>query len=185
MRNPAQWTPWLAAIALGLLAACLLARSLWLSWQRRRRLRGQVLDAQASERAAVRLVEKSGYRVESTQVSRQWTLWANGEPLHVRLRADMILRKGKQRFVADVKLGQQASQLRTIATRRQLLEYRMAYDVDGVLLIDMAREAIVRVEFALPARNPEAVALFQPRTLAWAIAIAATLVATVQWLQLP
>ncbi len=40
-----------------------------------------------------------------------------------------------------------AAAVTTRATRRQLLEYAYTYGLDGVLLVDMEAERIVRVEF--------------------------------------
>ena len=141
--------PWLVALVFGLLLLGSIVLRAARGWVRRRGLRAQVLDAQKSERRAARLLQRRGYQIEALQPSQSWTLWANGEPLEVLLRADLLVRKGGRRFVADVKLGERAARITTVATRRQLLEYRIAYGVDGVLLIDMAREAIVEVEFAL------------------------------------
>jgi hypothetical protein len=40
--------------------------------------------------------------------------------------------------------------LSSAATRRQLLEYRLAFDVDGVLLVDVETGEVSEVEFNLP-----------------------------------
>jgi hypothetical protein len=68
----------------------------------------------------------------------------------VELRADLIVEKGGARFVAEAKTGAAAPRLTTAATRRQLLEYLIAYQVDGVLLVDAEAEEIHCVEFPLP-----------------------------------
>jgi hypothetical protein len=56
-------------------------------------------------------------------------------------------------LVAEVKTGEVAPRLSTAATRRQLLEYRVAFDVDGVLLVCPERGTIQRVDFLLPTKN--------------------------------
>ena len=56
-----------------------------------------------------------------------------------------------ERLVAEVKTGEAAPSLATAATRRQLLEYHVAFAVDGVLLVCPERGAIHRIEFSLPA----------------------------------
>ena len=46
-----------------------------------------------------------------------------------------------------MKTGPRATRITTAATRRQLLEYRVAYDVNGVLLVDMDKEQIHEIGF--------------------------------------
>jgi hypothetical protein len=60
------------------------------------------------------------------------------------------------RLVAEVKSGKIAASLACAATRRQLLEYRLAYDVDGVMLVDMAAGRVHEVRFP---RLDDAIAL--------------------------
>lgn len=71
----------------------------------------------------------------------------DGRHRPVELRADYLVRRGSERFVAEVKTGRVAPCLATAATRRQLLEYRLAYAADGVLLVDMAQRRIHEVVF--------------------------------------
>jgi hypothetical protein len=61
-----------------------------------------------------------------------------------------VVAGGGLRYVAEVKTGAFAPRLETAATRRQLLEYRIAFDVDGVLLVDADAERVRLVEFPLP-----------------------------------
>ena len=68
----------------------------------------------------------------------------------MELRADLVVHGRGRRWVADVKTGAEAPRLTTQATRRQLLEYRVAYEVDGVLLVDMEEGVVHTVDFDLP-----------------------------------
>jgi hypothetical protein len=56
--------------------------------------------------------------------------------------------------VAEVKTGTLAPRIETATTRRQLLEYRVAFAVDGVLLVDADAGTVRRVEFPLPLARP-------------------------------
>jgi hypothetical protein len=77
------------------------------------------------------------------------------------------------RYIAEVKTGRAAVRLDTAATRRQLLEYRVAFDVDGVLLVDAEAGEIRLVEFPLSRGRPG----YDARALgAWATVLAALLV---------
>jgi hypothetical protein len=127
----------LSALLLGLLFS-------WLWWRllrawRRWRLRRQGRRARRGERDAEGLLEALGYRVLERQARQRWTLWVDEEELEVELRADLLVERDGQLWVAEVKTGKFAPLLTTAATRRQLLEYAFAYDCDGVLLVDMER----------------------------------------------
>jgi hypothetical protein len=73
----------------------------------------------------------------------------------MELRADYLVEGRGERLVAEVKTGELAPQLATAATRRQLLEYHVAFAVDGVLLVCPEEGAIHRVEFSLPGARGE------------------------------
>jgi len=79
-------------------------------------------------------------------VPGQWTVHADGEPMEVSLRADLLVTRNGRRYVAEVKTGRAAPRLDCAATRRQLLEYRIAFGVDGVLLVDAESDRVIVVE---------------------------------------
>src|SRR5262245_45038780 len=70
----------------------------------------------------------------------------------MELRADYLVEQNGQLLVAEVKTGDEAPNLETAATRRQLLEYYVAFAADGVLLVCPERGAIHRIVF--PGRLP-------------------------------
>jgi hypothetical protein len=144
---------WLLALVAGLLLA--LAVSGMRSALRRRRSRLRMARASWGESRAVTLLADAGYEVVAAQVREQWCLAVDGEELAVNLRADYLAEKEGARFVAEVKTGRDAPRLHTPATRRQLLEYRMAFDVDGVLLVDAELGRVHRIVFP-GLRRPEA-----------------------------
>ena len=132
------------------LALVLLFQNGWL-WLRRARRRWR---AKRRSRRAVRgeveaesSVKKHGYDVVERQVDTTWTIHIDGDPVEINLRADLLLSRGSQSFIADVKTGKSAPRITTASTRRQLLEYTFAYPVDGALLIDMESETLSRVDF--------------------------------------
>lgn len=145
---PGQTWTWLIAglgLVLGLQGA--------VAWLRRLVRRSRVLrrarDAQAGERDAASLLHSLGYRVLEAQPRAQLSLRVDGRPVEVELRADYLVQAGSTRLVAEVKTGALAPNIRTAATRRQLLEYRLAYGVDGALLVDMETGRTQRVDFPL------------------------------------
>jgi len=98
------------------------------------------------ERLAMRLLAKQGYRLVDTQVRAVSVVLVDGEPQEFEVRADAIVDKGRRRFVAECKTGQ-GGRVSNRSTRRQLLEYALTYDVDGVLLVDATQRTIVEVAF--------------------------------------
>lgn len=109
------------------------------------------------------LLRESGYEVLGAQLETDYSLMVDGEPQLVQLRADYLVSRRGLTYVAEVKSGRKAPQLANSATRRQLLEYSIAYGVDGVLLVDATACRIHRVEFpsrqVLRARNGGAIPL--------------------------
>jgi hypothetical protein len=162
---PREWLAACAVVALLLLLRQALAR-----WAARWRLRRRMQRARQGEREAPGWLEALGYTVIGSQVSGGYTLSVDGESAAISVRADFIVERAGLRYVAEVKTGLAAPRIQSQATRRQLLEYRMAFSVDGVLLVDAEAQRVHVVCFPLglaPATAPL-------RPLGWLIA--ATLV---------
>lgn len=115
-------------------------------WTRRRRWS----RARVAESDAPRILAEFGYEVLGTQVRGEYTLTIDRAPVSVSLRADFIVARQGQQYVAEVKSGRMAPLLSTSATRRQLLEYLVAFPVDGVLLVDAEKRRIHEVRFPVP-----------------------------------
>jgi hypothetical protein len=99
------------------------------------------------EKRAVKLLEKAGYTIEADQAPGEVRVEVDGKVQAFKLRADfMVTCKGK-RYVVETKGGKTAASLGTATTRRQLLEYAIAYDTDGVLLVDAARGEVHTIDF--------------------------------------
>ncbi|MFW6057241.1 MAG: hypothetical protein ACOC9W_00155 [Persicimonas sp.] len=133
------------AAILILLVIARAARRSYRSWRATSRSKGAV----RSEKAAATLLERHGFTVLDSQVAATWTVRIDGEPHDIEIRADHLVESAGRRYIAEVKTGAQAPQITNSATRRQLLEYRCAYEVDGILLVDMQRLEIRVVEFDL------------------------------------
>jgi hypothetical protein len=78
----------------------------------------------------------------------------DGAPHAVELRADYLVARDGREYIAEVKTGEAADSLSNSATRRQLLEYQLAFAVDGILLVCPERGRIHAIEFpGLPASD--------------------------------
>lgn len=157
-----------AAFVLAASLLCCLVLLAWLrgAW-RRRRMRRRLARASAGEREAVALLADHGFVVEAAQVTGSYTLDVDGVHIPVALRADYMVTRGRERLIAEVKTGRLAPRLDTPATRRQLLEYQHAFDVDGVLLIDADGRSVRRIGFSCSSRGGRAL-----RSIAWTCLIA-------------
>ena len=138
-------------VAACVVLASMLAGSRMQRWRERRRRtqsssRRQRI-AQQGEDGAAAVLRKAGYSVVDTQPEHTWLMWIDGQPHEVSLRADFVVERSGRRYVADAKTGAVAPDPTSRGTRRQLLEYRRAYDVDGVLLVDMEQRRVIEVEF--------------------------------------
>lgn len=147
-----------------LLAAIAMA-ALWLfyvltqrlgAWRRSLRARRRGARAVQGERDAESLLEAEGFEILERQLRRTWTLACDGEATEFELRADLLVLREGQEYIAEVKTGSRAPDLRNAATRRQLLEYALAYESPTVLLVDVEGDAIHEVCFPLPQAEAEA-----------------------------
>ena len=116
-------------------AAALITRRLSRALDRRARRR-RARRAASGETESEALLEAAGYRIVDRQVAGGLTLLIDGEPVRFDLRADFVVERLGERFVAEVKTGDLAPRIEYAPTRRQLIEYLLAYDVNGVVLVD-------------------------------------------------
>lgn len=145
-----------AILLVALLAGALLAlvlsrlvRGARGSW----RAKARAARAGAGEDDAEELLRAAGFTIVARQVRTWWAPLVDGEPHETELRADYLVEADGALLVAEVKTGDEAPRFSTAATRRQLLEYHVAFalahGVDGVLLVCPERGTIHRVEFPL------------------------------------
>lgn len=139
----------LAAVAGGLfIALTLVALALFTrKWARSRVARRRAARALRGERRAAGLLSRHGYRLRDAQLAITYSPALGGRGFPVALRADYLVSRGGRRYVAEVKTGERAPSLSHAPTRRQLLEYSVAFDVDGVLLVDVEAGSVEEVVF--------------------------------------
>ncbi len=126
--------------------------ALWLArllrrWRGSARAKRRAARAGAGEDAAAQLLTDAGFTIIERQARVVWAPLVDGEPLAMELRADYLVECGDELLVAEVKTGEEAPSLETAATRRQLLEYHVAFAADGVLLVCPERGTIHRIVF--------------------------------------
>lgn len=147
LRELPDWGLLALLLALVAFGALLLWRVLRvLSWLRMWRYR---TIGSRGERKAEELLTRAGYEVLDRQVTRRYPVLVDGTAREVLVRADMLVRKSGRTYVAEVKAGWIASNPLHTPTRRQLLEYEVVFDVRGVLMVDVPRKRVLRVEFPI------------------------------------
>ena len=149
--------PWWAGVVLGgVLLVLWRARGSWRAGGHERAIKRRQRIAEQAEHDAAGVLRARGYHIIDDQVEHSWTVWLDGQAHTIDLRADYLVSRGPRRYIAEVKSGRSAPSISTAATRRQLLEYRVAYPVDGILLVDMEAVEIHVVDFGeqVQARQP-------------------------------
>lgn len=163
-----------AALAYALLQALFLALR---RWSKRRRMTIRMERAARGEERAEGWLEELGYVILGAQVLAEHSVRVDDRTVTIALRADYLVARQGARYVVEVKTGALAPRIETSATRRQILEYRIAFEVDGVLLVDGETGKVHAVTF------PALDRLAPPRTRSWGLpasfAVAAAIVAAV------
>ncbi|HAR61889.1 MAG: hypothetical protein DKM50_08030 [Candidatus Margulisiibacteriota bacterium] len=107
----------------------------------------QKILSQKAEIAGAQLLQDKGFEVVEYQSAKNISIHVNNTEHSYRICADFLVQKDEYRFVAEIKNGLQNADISNIQTRRQLLEYYLAYDVDGILLVDMLNRNISLIQF--------------------------------------
>ena len=144
-----DWRLLVAAFALALFLVLVLARR-WGAWRRSRRAKRRGARAVRGEHDAEALLQGQGYEILDRQISKPWLVERDGEPVEFLLRADLLVRKDDRTYIAEVKTGDLAPNLSNAGTRRQILEYSIAFASPTVLLVDVERSKIHEVHFPSP-----------------------------------
>lgn len=134
-----------------LVASCLLlggliyhfVTSCYRNWNINRRFkRGAV-----AEKNAVKFLRHHGYKILAAQLEETITVYVDGQPQKSKVRADFLVKRGWKKYIVEVKSGQQGT-VKLPNVRRQLLEYKLVYQPDGVLLLDMEHRNLQEIRFA-------------------------------------
>ena len=99
-----------------------------------------------SERKAIKLLIKKGYKIINQQLTTKGYLYENGNRVDYKVRPDFMVTKDKVTYIAEIKTGLSAS-IETINTRRQLLEYSKLFNSSKVILVDISKKEIKIIEF--------------------------------------
>ncbi|MEA2022383.1 MAG: hypothetical protein U9N08_07910 [Candidatus Caldatribacteriota bacterium] len=100
-----------------------------------------------AEKEAEKLLQKKGYTIVDIQKSKP-ILITIGDKIHRYLiRIDYLVRKNGKVYVVEVKSGEKNPYITNRETRRQMLEYYLAYQPNGIILLNMRNKSISEVKF--------------------------------------
>ncbi len=140
---------WIAITALVVVVLYLVLVLVWTRGRAGRQSRRRQRRADRGEKGARRVLRRAGYKIIHTQPPGTWPVIVDGQRRETDVRADYIVTRHRRTFVVDVKTGDKAPNPTYPPTRRQLLEYLIAYDADGVLLVDMEQGRVIEVDFPM------------------------------------
>ena len=138
---------WVIAFVCALALVCLLAARALERRRSRSLARRRWARAAAGEALAEDLLAERGYARGRRQAGGVGWSDCWGAPPPGAVPPDLRVVRDGRRYVAEVKTGASAPLLTNAATRRQLLEYCVAYQVDSVLLVDVEAQAVREVTF--------------------------------------
>ncbi|MGE0191768.1 MAG: hypothetical protein AB7T63_06955 [Planctomycetota bacterium] len=132
----------IAAALAGGLAVAVAARR-----RRRQRVAGHRRTGRRGTARGLRVLEAAGYRIVAEEVVREGVVRVDGREERFLVRADALVERRGLWYVAELKGSPLVASALHRATRRQLLEYAVAFGVAGVLLVDAARGRVHVVGF--------------------------------------
>lgn len=116
--------------------------------QKKRFKRGLKLE----QKAAKYLMAK-GFSIIGDQLEYEHNYYVNKEEFTSKINIDYLVERQGEVFVVEVKSGKSAISIKNRGTRRQLLEYAVAIECDGLYLLDMENKDLKLIEFTFPNRT--------------------------------
>ncbi len=115
--------------------------------QRKRFKRGIKLEKKAES-----YLINQGFSILGEQLEYKHSYFVNSEETSSILTIDYLVEKNGRLYVVEVKSGKTAISIKNRSTRRQLLEYAVAIECEGVYLLDMENEELSLITFDFPNR---------------------------------
>ena len=113
----------------------------------KKRTRKRIRHAQKGERDARSFLEAKGFRIEEEQASAEGCFFVDDEEWGFEVRIDILARKGRRKYLIEVKTGSKAVSPSAPQTRRQLREYADIFPDREILLLDMEQKKLMHIEF--------------------------------------
>lgn len=115
----------------------------------RKKVQKKILQGIKLEHEAQHLLKKEGYNIISHHAPLLYTIKQDNIPIPIQLELDYVVSKNGKTFFAEVKSGEHTATIHYAPTRRQMLEYAVAGNYNGYLLVDMFHKKIHHIEFPI------------------------------------
>ena len=109
----------------------------------------RVVISKRAEKKAEVLLKRNGFHIIDRQQSKPLIIKAGSELYRYLIRIDFLVKKNGRTYVVEVKSGSK-NKITKRETRRQLLEYFLAYQPYGIILFDMDTRKFSEIRFLLP-----------------------------------
>lgn len=117
------------------------------NWLRTKKLKQRFSKGRQAEKEAEKILRKKGYTIIDVQKSKPLHI-SIGDKIHRYLvRIDYLARKRGKVYVVEVKNGEKVPYITNRETRRQMLEYYLAYQPNAIVLLNMKNKSISEVKF--------------------------------------
>lgn len=116
-------------------------------WIYAKRLKKRFNQSRHAEKDAEKYLKKKGFTILETQKSKPIHITI-GDKIHQYLiRIDYLVKRNGRIYVVEVKSGDKSPYITNRDTRRQMLEYYLAYKPSGILLLNMKNKNLSEVKF--------------------------------------
>ncbi len=102
-----------------------------------------------AEKKAEELLKRNGFQIIDRQISKPLIIKESAVFHRYLIRIDLLVKKNGRTYVVEVKSGSK-NKITKRETRRQLLEYFLAYQPYGIILFDMDTKKFSEIRFQLP-----------------------------------
>jgi hypothetical protein len=136
------------SIVVGIIIGLVLFYILSKWWGRRGGMQSQV--TRFPEKDAENLLRRAGFQILDKNRKEAVITVINGKDHYGNLEADYIVKKQGKKFVIVVHSGEGSPDANEPNYRRRLLEYDRVFSTSGILILDLNKGQIHRVNFRFP-----------------------------------
>ncbi|MDD4049372.1 MAG: hypothetical protein PHI90_11300 [Clostridia bacterium] len=98
-----------------------------------------------ANRKVVNFLEDEGYSISSIQETKTIITWVDGKEYQNKVKASILVKKRGHTYLAIVKTGNTDTKLAIVDIRSQLMEYYLAFQPYGFLLVDVRKKQIEKI----------------------------------------
>jgi len=115
-----------------------------------RKAKKRSVTSKRAEKKVERWLKRNGFQILEKQQSRPLIIQTGKTHHRYLIRTDFLVKKRGRKYIVEVKSGKKNSYITNRDTRRQLLEYFVAYQSYGIILFDMENKKFSEIKFSLP-----------------------------------